>query len=71
MLLDWIDKLGLLKAKDDKNILKDFPLPVKRVVVSEIVKYMSSKYNSAITILKTPSHVDFMMEMIGNFIFKN
>ena len=63
MLLEWIDQLGLLKAVETKNILKDFPLPVKRVVVTEIVKYVSSKYDSAIPLFTTSNHIDFLMEI--------
>eukprot|EP01080_Neovahlkampfia_damariscottae_P002079 gene2079-1951_t len=63
MLLEWIDQLGLLKAIDTKNILKDFPLEVKRIVVTEVVKYVSSKYDTAIPLFTTSSHIDFLMEI--------
>lgn len=71
MLLEWIDQLGLLKARSDRNILKDFPLGVKRVIVSEIVKYTARKYDEAMALLKTPTHIYFLMEIIGIFIIKN
>jgi hypothetical protein len=65
MLLDWIDQLGLVKARDYKNVLREFPLPVKRVIVTEMVKYVSKKYEEACQLMKTPTHVLFMMEIIG------
>lgn len=65
MILPWIAQLGLLKSNEDKNILRDFPLSVKRVVVSEIVKYVAKKYSEAIKLLTTPAHVNFIMEIIG------
>lgn len=65
MLLDWIDGLGLLKSRDYKNILREFPLSVKRVIVTEMVKYVSKKYDEAVQLLKTPTHIMFMMEIIG------
>jgi hypothetical protein len=35
-------------------------------VVSEIVKYVADKYNDAISLMLTPPHVEFFMEIIGH-----
>lgn len=65
MQLEWIDTLGLLKARRDANFLREFPLKVRRVITSEFVRYFSSNYVDACEFLKTPSHVTFSMELIG------
>ena len=65
MLLPWIDEIGLVPSDINKNILKNFPLPVKRVVVSSIVRYFHSQYQHAISQLSTESHVEWVMEVIG------
>lgn len=70
MLLEWIDTLGLLKSRPDRNILKDFPLGVRRVVVSEIVRYTARRYDEAMALLKTPTHIYFILEIIGIFLKK-
>ncbi len=66
MLLDWISStMGLVPSSADANILKDFPLVVKRVVVSSVVKYFDSQQDEANKTLTTSTHVRFIMELIG------
>jgi hypothetical protein len=65
MLLPWISDLGLIASNPEKNILKGFPLAVKRTVVSSIVRYFHSQYEHAIVQLTTAAHVNWVMEVIG------
>lgn len=65
MLLSWIDEIELVVSEPNKNILKNFPLSVKRVVVSSIVRYFHSQYQHAISQMTTASHVEWVMEVIG------
>ncbi|KAL0483098.1 RapGAP, partial [Acrasis kona] len=65
MLLPWISDLGLVASNPEKNILKGFPLLVKRTVVSSIVRYFHAQYEHAISQLTTASHVNWAMEVIG------
>ncbi|KAL9648269.1 hypothetical protein ABK040_013888 [Willaertia magna] len=65
MLLGWIDELGLIKSDPRKNIIKNFPLEVKRVVISSIVEYFNNQNDSAKNNLTTTAHVEWVMEVIG------
>lgn len=65
MILPWIDEIGLISADPTKNILKNFPLSVKRVVVSSVVRYFHTQYQHAVSQLTTESHVLWVMEVIG------
>jgi hypothetical protein len=66
MILPWIDEIGLIASDPTKNILKNFPLSVKRVVVSAIVRYFHTQYSHAISQLTTEAHVLWVMEVIGH-----
>lgn len=66
MLLPWINDLGLISSNPNKNILKGFPLAVKRAVISSIVRYFHSQYEHAIAQLTTAAHVNWIMEVIGH-----
>jgi len=69
MLLPWISEtMGLIPVDINSNFLRDFPLQVKRVVVSSVVRYFATQFDHAIKTIKTPSHLDFNMEIIGTFI---
>lgn len=65
MILPWIDEIGLVSSDPTRNILKNFPLSVKRVVVSAVVRHFHSQYQEAIAQLTTENHVEWMMEVIG------
>lgn len=66
MLLDWIsDEMALISSSPEKNMLKDYPLTVKRVVVGSVVKYFDSQHDEAIKTLLTQNHVNWVMEIIG------
>ncbi|EFC50362.1 rap/ran GTPase-activating protein [Naegleria gruberi] len=66
MLLGWIDELGLIQSDPTKNILKTFPLDVKRVVISSIVDYFNNQNNTAKNGLSTTAHVEWVMEVVGH-----
>jgi len=66
MLLGWVDELGLIHSDPTKNILKNFPLEVKRVVISSIVDYFNTQNAVAKNFLTTTSHVEWVMEVVGH-----
>lgn len=66
MLLDWIsDEMSLISSSLEKNMLKNFPLSVKRVVVGSVVKYFDSQHDEAVKTLLTQNHINWVMEIIG------
>lgn len=65
MFIDWISKVELLEHQPGTNILKDWPLDVRRAVCSEVVKYQVLQYASASQTLITPDHVKWVMECVG------
>ncbi|KAF0981277.1 hypothetical protein FDP41_012537 [Naegleria fowleri] len=66
MLLGWIDELGLIHSDPTKNILKSFPLEVKRVVISAITDYFNQQNATAKNFLTTTAHVEWVMEVLGH-----
>lgn len=71
MLLPWVtDTMGLIPFDANSNFLKDFPLAVKRVVVSAVVRYFAQQYDHASKQVKNASHADFVMELIGTRIWQ-
>jgi hypothetical protein len=64
MFLDWTAKIGLLEHDPESNILKDFALPVKRVIVQQVVTFLLDNSNGSV-LLTSPTHVHWAMEVIA------
>jgi len=64
MFLDWVASLGLLSHNADSNILKDFSLPVKKILVAQVVTFLLDE-GTPVGILSSAAHVRWAMETVG------
>lgn len=70
MICSWITQnMGLLQEDPTTNILQGFPLEEKKIIVSSVVKYYAQKYEDAKKQLKTHAHMNWVMEVIGVYLF--
>jgi len=63
MFIDWAAKLNLLEHDPESHILKEFSLPVKKILVQQVVTFLLEHGTSKI--LSSPSHVRWAMETCG------
>lgn len=64
MFLDWGAQLGLLEHNIEANILRDFSLPVKKILVQQVVTFLLDG-NNAVRTLISPAHVVWALETCG------
>lgn len=64
MFVDRCAKLGLLEYNPESNILRDFSLHVRKVLVKEVVTFLLEGNNAQKTLL-SPAHVTWAMETVG------
>ncbi|KAI8096897.1 uncharacterized protein BX664DRAFT_275281 [Halteromyces radiatus] len=68
MFLDWIAQLQLLQHDSQTDILESLPLPIRRILISEITSFLipsNTKYSADPSIFSSPAHVKWYMEVIG------
>eukprot|EP01028_Stygiella_incarcerata_P005580 TRINITY_DN2343_c1_g1_i2.p1 TRINITY_DN2343_c1_g1~~TRINITY_DN2343_c1_g1_i2.p1 ORF type:complete len:1241 (+),score=324.07 TRINITY_DN2343_c1_g1_i2:259-3981(+) len=65
MFLHWISQIGLLEHQKERNVMKAFPLEVRRSIVSTMVQFVRSDIGSAGKSLTTKAHVEYILETIG------
>ena len=65
MFIDRVAAMSLLEHDPDTNVLKLFPLPVYRSVVTAIVGYFADPANNPAAVLKSRAHVLWVLECIG------
>ncbi|CAG8459818.1 2057_t:CDS:10 [Ambispora leptoticha] len=63
MFLQWIAHLGLLQHNPESNVLGNFPLNVRKVLISEITQTLLQAHDP--NLLSSPTHVRWVMEAIG------
>lgn len=63
MFIDWASQLNLLEHDPNTHILKDFSLPVQKVLVQQVVTFLIEGMNSKT--LTSAAHVCWAMEVCG------
>ena len=63
MFLDRVQGLGLLSHDPESDILESFPLPVRKILIQEVVTFLGSSEDPSN--LSSQAHVRWVMEVVG------
>merc|ERR1712137_1346930 len=64
MFIDWAARLTLLEHDPESHILKEFSLPVQKIIVQQVVGFLLDDKQSQ-RALSSSSHVQWALEACG------